>query len=64
MLNQFIPILKITYATAYMLSFCEQFESFIYGNYLDLLGIVLPLMSEKRKYSIGHHQFQGDPILK
>lgn len=44
--------------------FVSCLESFICGNDLDLLGMVLPLMFEKGKKSIGHHQFQGNPILK
>lgn len=44
--------------------FVSSLKSFICRNYLDFLGMVLPLRFEKGKKSIGHQQFQGNPILK
>lgn len=38
MLNKCIPILKITYARAYVLLFCEQFEKFYLWKLPGFIG--------------------------
>lgn len=43
---------------------CEQLKNIIYVNSLDLLGIVLPVILEKLKSIIVHHQFQGELLHK